>query len=197
MRMILRPVALVLGAIGVAAATTPGLLRSTTHLASQPFPDALLTVARLGLVLACAWLLLVVLLDLAGRRSRRLALHLTPRWAQGAVLASVGTLATVVPAHADRASLDGLPLPDRPSVGIVEPHAARSTPRPSGDARVTVRAGDTLWAIATRALGPGADAASVARSVHRWHEANRATIGPDPDHIVPGQVLTSPRGEPS
>ena len=196
MRGIARSAALTLGALVVLAATAPGLPHSVPGLGSQPFPEALLTLARLGLVLVCAWLLLVVLLDLAGRRPRRLALRLTPRWARAALLASVGTVATVVPAHADRTSLDGLPLPDRPSVAVVE-RAVTASPSPPDRTRVTVRAGDTLWAIAADALGPRADAASVARSVHRWHEANRAVIGPDPDRLVPGQVLTSPRGEPS
>jgi hypothetical protein len=57
---------------------------------------------------------------------------------------------------------------------------------------VVVRRGDTLWAIAARALGPGADAAEVATAWPRWYAANRGAIGPDPDLIRPGTLLVPP-----
>jgi len=55
-----------------------------------------------------------------------------------------------------------------------------------------VRAGDTLWDIAARHLGPDADAAAIATAWPRWFAANRAAIGPDPDHILPGTRLVPP-----
>jgi nucleoid-associated protein YgaU len=55
-----------------------------------------------------------------------------------------------------------------------------------------VRRGDTLWDIATRHLGPGVDNARVAAEWPRWHAANRSTIGPDPNLILPGQRLRVP-----
>jgi nucleoid-associated protein YgaU len=63
--------------------------------------------------------------------------------------------------------------------------------RPSPDA-VTVRAGDSLWLIAARRLGPHPGAAQVVAEWPRWYAANRAAIGPDPDLIRPGQVLHAP-----
>ena len=51
-----------------------------------------------------------------------------------------------------------------------------------------VRSGDTLSGIAKRELG----------AASRWPEIynlNRAVIGPDPDKIQPGMVLTLPRRE--
>ncbi|MCK0111391.1 LysM peptidoglycan-binding domain-containing protein [Ornithinimicrobium sp. F0845] len=57
---------------------------------------------------------------------------------------------------------------------------------------VVVRAGDTLWDIAARHLGDDADAGAVAAAWPRWYAANRATIGDDPDHILPGTHLVPP-----
>lgn len=57
---------------------------------------------------------------------------------------------------------------------------------------VVVRRGDTLWDIAARHLGPGATTARIAHEWPRWHAANRALIGPDPDRIQPGQRLVPP-----
>ncbi|WP_114905425.1 LysM peptidoglycan-binding domain-containing protein [Ornithinimicrobium murale] len=57
---------------------------------------------------------------------------------------------------------------------------------------VVVRSGDTLWDIAARHLGPDADAAQIAQEWPRWHEANRETIGPDPDLLLPGTTLVPP-----
>lgn len=82
-------------------------------------------------------------------------------------------------------ALDGLPLPDRATGG-----------GPSGapvDALVVrVRPGDSLWAIAARALGPGASAAQVTSYWHRIHAANAAVIGNDPDLLLPDQHLRLP-----
>ncbi|KUG53668.1 hypothetical protein AVL62_02505 [Serinicoccus chungangensis] len=57
---------------------------------------------------------------------------------------------------------------------------------------VVVRRGDTLWDLAARHLGPQATSADIAQEWPRWHAANLATIGPDPDLILPGQELTVP-----
>jgi LysM repeat protein len=73
--------------------------------------------------------------------------------------------------------------------------AAAHPPVPAGPtaaATVTVRAGDTLWAIAASHLPPGSDDAAVAAAWPRWYEANRDVVGPDPDVIHPGQVLAAP-----
>jgi nucleoid-associated protein YgaU len=57
---------------------------------------------------------------------------------------------------------------------------------------VTVRRGDSLWAVAARHLGPGAADAQIAREWPRWYAANRDVIGDDPDRLVPGQQLRPP-----
>lgn len=61
-----------------------------------------------------------------------------------------------------------------------------------GAAEVVVVAGDSLWSIAARHLGPGSDDAEVAAAWPRWWEANRATIGEDPHLLLPGQRLVVP-----
>ncbi|WP_423462221.1 LysM peptidoglycan-binding domain-containing protein [Promicromonospora sp. MS192] len=72
---------------------------------------------------------------------------------------------------------------------------------------VVVEPGDTLWSIAAARLtdeataadrDPGTDptagatAGEIAAAVQRWHQANRQTIGADPDLIRPGTVLRVP-----
>jgi len=54
----------------------------------------------------------------------------------------------------------------------------------------TVRAGDSLWSIARRLLGPEATAGRVAREVNRLWELNRDRIGTgNPSLIHVGTVL--------
>jgi nucleoid-associated protein YgaU len=55
-----------------------------------------------------------------------------------------------------------------------------------------VVAGDSLWRIAQRALGPDATDQEVAAEWPRWYAANADVIGADPDLVVPGQVLRTP-----
>ncbi|KGN37072.1 LysM peptidoglycan-binding domain-containing protein, partial [Knoellia aerolata] len=57
---------------------------------------------------------------------------------------------------------------------------------------VVVHRGDSLWSIAARHLGPDASAAEIDRSWRRWFALNRDRVGPDPDLILPGQVLRVP-----
>jgi nucleoid-associated protein YgaU len=67
--------------------------------------------------------------------------------------------------------------------------------RAPGDAAapsVVVRNGDSLWTIAAARLGPLATDVEVAQEWPRWYAANRATIGPDPDLLQPGQMLRAP-----
>lgn len=77
----------------------------------------------------------------------------------------------------------------------VEPTSATPAP-PRGDVApggsVVVRTGDTLWGVAARALGPDASDAEIAAEWPRWYAANERTIGPDPDILLPGQVLVAP-----
>ena len=78
-----------------------------------------------------------------------------------------------------------------PALGPLGP--APHTPSPSSGARrVTVVRGDSLWAIAARHLGPQATRQQVAHEWPRWYAANREVIGPNPNLIRVGQVLTAP-----
>lgn len=71
-----------------------------------------------------------------------------------------------------------------PGAALRPRHAARD--------EVVVHAGDSLWTIVERYLGPHATAAQVAVEWPRWHAANRAVVGADPDRLLPGQVLRPP-----
>lgn len=111
------------------------------------------------------------------------------------------------PAHRPPWSRAGGSLPPRPLVreGAIRPSVhpaihARREPRPHDRLfpRVgtpcrthTVIRGDTLWAIAARALATE-DPRRIARYWPKIHRANRATIGSDPNLIRPGQVLRLP-----
>ena len=57
---------------------------------------------------------------------------------------------------------------------------------------VVVHRGDTLWGIVHRHLGHDASDAEVAATWPHWYAANRDVIGPDPDALLPGQVLRAP-----
>lgn len=86
----------------------------------------------------------------------------------------------------------------RPSAPVTEPGLLVAPPVraaggvPGTPAEVAVLAGDTLWDIAARELGPAATDVEVALHWPRWYQANRAVIGGNPDVLLPGQILTSP-----
>lgn len=103
-----------------------------------------------------------------------IALGLTGRLSRGAAI--TGLLFAVTVAAPAEAGVDGLMLPDRP------------TPVTVAQQTVVVRPGDSLWAIAGRT-----GAADMPSAVRGWYRANRDVIGPDPNLILPGQVLRDPR----
>lgn len=72
-------------------------------------------------------------------------------------------------------------------IGLVSTAVHESLPT-----HVVVHRGDTLWGLAARHLGPDATLGDVAEEWPRWYAANRDTIGPDPDLILPGQELVVP-----
>ncbi|WP_409483554.1 LysM peptidoglycan-binding domain-containing protein [Arsenicicoccus dermatophilus] len=134
-----------------------------------------------------------------------------PRPAPVAAAAALEAATTVVPdlagADALRAPTDRAPvqpdlLPEPPSpteggpdVGARPRPATHRTPgRPRPDEVVVLR-GDTLWALAAAHLPPHSSDAEIAAACHAWHLANRETIGPDPDLLLPGQVLHVPAFE--
>ena len=59
-------------------------------------------------------------------------------------------------------------------------------PEPPAEQTVTVKSGDSLWAIAQRAYRNGAE-------YSRIYEANKGTIGSNQNLIYPGQVLVIPQ----
>lgn len=68
--------------------------------------------------------------------------------------------------------------------------SASGTSTGAGDASYVVRPGDSLWAIAERQLGSGAEDAAIARRLVRIWNANEARIGTgDPNLIYPGTKL--------
>ncbi|CAL9471147.1 transglycosylase family protein [Streptomyces sp. enrichment culture] len=62
-------------------------------------------------------------------------------------------------------------------------HASRDgAPREAEDGSYTVRSGDSLWAIA--------DSLDLDGGWRGLYAGNKAVVGADPDHILPGQTLT-------
>jgi len=174
-----------LGLALTAASALPGLLGGTARLATQ------------------------VVLPAGARRSATVLLGLGLGVA--APLGGVASTLLVVPAAA-ASPVDGVPdWPARPVPGVDQaPSEVPPAPAPDGAAvpdwpdpaaapeqgsHVVVR-GDCLWHIAEERLleqsaTPPTDA-EVARSVHAWWTANADVIGPDPDRLLPGQVLRPP-----
>lgn len=163
------------------------------------------TIAAGALLVVVAVLAALVALNVAGAvvasrsaRLDRLAARMSPRWLRHCVFACCGfaltapALASTASAHdtgTDGASaqrsvarLDGLRLPDLPAAPPTH--------------IVTVRPGDTLWAIAERGLPPESTDRAIATRVNVLYAANRQTIGADPNLIFPGQQLTTPGGAP-
>ncbi|RZU32993.1 LysM peptidoglycan-binding domain-containing protein [Blastococcus saxobsidens] len=81
------------------------------------------------------------------------------------------------------------PVPASPAAVPDWPPAAQA-----GE-HVVVR-GDCLWSIAERRLAAGTGqeptSAEVADAVQAWWQANADVIGPDPDLLLPGQILRPP-----
>ena len=99
-------------------------------------------------------------------------------------------------------SLAGLPLPDR-AVSAALPggahlqsgpvRASASVPETEDRAEVVVVApGDSLWAIASRDLGPDATDAEIDTRWREIYTANRGAIGADPDLVQPALRLQLP-----
>lgn len=82
------------------------------------------------------------------------------------------------------------PVPDPGLLASKPVRAARDAP-PARQV-VAVLAGDTLWEIAARHLGPSASDVEVALHWPRWYEANKAEIGESPHVLLPGQILKAP-----
>lgn len=116
---------------------------------------------------------------------------LDPRW-------TAGTTGTASASPADDGDLDPGWTPATPALAPREtPSPELLTGMPRHDAapetdEVVVRRGDTLWDLAARTLPPTATDAEIAAEWPRWYAANAATIGADPDLLLPGQRLRVP-----
>ena len=111
--------------------------------------------------------------------------------AEGTAPGDPGVQTTQAPAAAIR--------PDwRPSPPVMDPGLMAAQPVRAGQttppalSEVTVLAGDTLWDIASRHLGPAASDVDVALHWPRWYEANKSQIGESPHVLLPGQILKAP-----
>lgn len=178
--------------VAVLGPQAPDLVRT---LAGPHFPAALEALGSLVLLGLGGWAVLVSALALGASRATwaaRLLRRVAPRLVVRVVVGGAVGAGLAAPIAAGATSLDGLPYPDRPTGGTtaaVEPMRARPAVAPAPH---VVRAGDSLWSIAAQHLPAGAGPSDVARATARWHAANRAVIGDDPDLIQPGQRLRPP-----
>ena len=110
-----------------------------------------------------------------------------PATTQAAAVPSVTAPAATAPAEPVPGWTPSRPV--HPSAAAARLVSTGGTPAVSD---VVVHRGDSLWTIARRHLGPGATDVEVAAAWPHWYAANRAVIGPDPDVLLPGQVLRPP-----
>jgi hypothetical protein len=143
-----------------------------------------------GVVGGAAGRMIRVLLPAGARRSAALALGVG--LAVGApVLVDVpaGTERPVLAVAVAAAAVPDWPLDDN---GGDVPDWPAEQP---ADSHVVVR-GDCLWTIAAHRLtasGAPVTDAQIAQAVQGWWSANADVIGPNPDLILPGQVLRAPQ----
>ncbi len=136
-----------------------------------------------------------VVLPRGARRGAALALGI----GLGVAGPLTATTLLVVTAPAAAADTPSSSVPDWPGTEDHGPSAVPAMPdwpaAPEAGDHVVVR-GDCLWDIAAAhlsdQLGRTASAAETARATSTWWAANAAVIGPDPDVLLPGQVLRPP-----
>jgi len=159
----------------------------------------------LGLTLTAA----TAIPGLLGRVAAGLLRGVLPAGARRAAALSLGIGLGVgigAPAVAGAAPGPAIATPDWPAAQSAAapdwPAATRTAPAPpapdwpaSAEGDHVVLRGDCLWDIAAARLASGAAPptdAEIAEAVPAWWTANRAVIGPDPDLLLPGQVLHPP-----
>ncbi len=176
-----------------AVAATPGL-------ASGPaFTDLLVRGCAVASLLAVGWLWAITT-DVVARvlmTGGRVVVRRRPGPVRLLLLTACGAVvlgAAASPAAADETrpvapqSLAGLPLPDRATGDGFVSHPAEPGPRTV----IRVGPGDSLWAIAEDRIGPRPSVVELVDYWHRIYDRNSDAIGPDPDLILPGQLLELP-----
>lgn len=153
-----------------------------------------------SLVLLMGWVVAVALLaHLArlpgpmGRAAAALVRVLLPPAARLLVAGVIGVQLAAPAAAADVPSL-AVERPVTRAPAVVRPEPVRVPDRVPDrvPGRVVVAAGDSLWTIARRHLGPSASDADVAAAWPQWFAANREVIGDDPDLLRVGTMLSAP-----
>lgn len=204
---------LVWGAATATAAPLLALLASATLAPARGFDDLLVRACSAALLACTAWGWLCVTAVVVEARSGRgpgASSPGVPRSLRRLVLRACGlalvgaTAAGVVPAAATPDHLQqGTVLgagPTDPLVGLPLPQRAagaahRTGTEPVRVEPVRVEAGDSLWSLSAAHLADGTrppDDAAVAAYWPRVHAANHDVVGPDPDLLLPGQVLRLP-----
>jgi len=147
------------------------------------FSTALLSLSAALLGAAVAWAVLIVVLS-SWRPTARWAAAMTPRALRAALFTGMSGAIALAPMRASAGDLDGLPLPDRPVTSTLADQSVHA-----------VVPGESLWTIAAATLDTESEPAAVAAEMSRWYERNRTVIGPNPDLILPGQILATPTSE--
>jgi len=214
-----------------------GAASATRHLDQLAFDRALMLLAAVAVAGCAVWFWLVttaVAIEAAHGATYTTAGLGCPASLRRLIFAACGlALATglAAPAGATEAHsqphtphvasaqvLEGLPLPDRPSMHDAPrveesppaPHVGPRHPglpredfsdevsdrheaaRPAPGETVRVREGDSLWSLAAATLPSDAGNTQIAERWHQIYELNHGVIGADPDLIVPGTSLDLP-----
>ena len=203
--------AVLLGAVTPGISDSLAVLAAAQEVADAEGPDAVVVTA-VGLLAWSTWAwgalgLLVTgaaaLPGALGAGARMLARAVLPAAARRAMAVALGVglgVSSPLVAGASPPAPVGAsaPAPDWPQAPP-EDHRGAPVPdwpdRPHPGQHVVVR-GDCLWDIAAHHLGsvtghPPSNG-EIARAVQAWWTTNAGVIGPDPDLLLPGQVLRPP-----
>ena len=182
----------------------PGRAGATADRLAATLPRPLRTAvaAALGVAVLSGTALPAATAYPVAARSISVSADLDPAWSPSAPVTPADDGARPAGAALPDPALSDTALPD-PGWAPERPAAVRQAeavgllveqPRPAlvGSGEVVVHRGDTLWDIAARHLPAGATDVEIAATWPHWYEANRDVVGPDPDHIEPGQRLRPP-----
>jgi hypothetical protein len=87
------------------------------------------------------------------------------------------------------------PAPSGTAARTAAPKAPVDIDWPAAATPVVVLRGDSLWSIAAHHLPADASSAQIEKAWQQWFSANASVIGPDPNLILPGQILQPPHLE--